>query len=219
MLKIKMGIKEFHRKHERKFMIVFIILLYILPYQLVANLSSRKVIIYHLYTTIDGFIPLIPLFVIIYLSIYALVFLPSILVKEKNKFYNGSLTYFLVMVLSYFIFYLFPVQMMRPELAVDSISSSLLNFVYQSDLALNCFPSLHTSMAILAGLISYNYDKKYWWMLLWGILIAISTVFVKQHYFIDMVAGALMAIIGYLLYRFLNNYCLEKGKKIYKKKQ
>ena len=67
----------------------------------------------------------------------------------------------------------------------------------------NNFPSLHVALSLLVSLIVYNHDKKHWWVWIMFSGIMFSTMFIKQHYIIDVVAGILLGIIGYLVYLWL----------------
>jgi len=102
------------------------------------------------------------------------------------------------MSLSYIIYLFFPVEIVGPDPGTG-IFAWVVSIVYFIDHTTNAFPSLHVAMALLSSLICYRHNKKYWWFILWAVLISISIVFVKQHYFIDIIGGALVGLIGYLI--------------------
>ena len=70
---------------------------------------------------------------------------------------------------------------------------------YEADVAINCLPSLHVASFILSALFLYEDTRKeYGWMALTtAILISISTIFVRQHYVLDIPAGILHALFVY----------------------
>lgn len=90
------------------------------------------------------------------------------------------------------------------------ITSILVNFVLKPIFrqsrpnltSFNCptdysFPSSHTAIAFAAATVLVFFDKKRRW-LYWivAILISLSRIYLGCHYFVDVVAGA---IIGYLI--------------------
>jgi len=80
-----------------------------------------------------------------------------------------------------------------------------LQFIYDSDRPYNCFPSLHVAYAFLAALTCYRIHRGLGIAaLVYAALIGISTLYTKQHYVVDVVAGALLAYVAYLV--FLRSY-------------
>ena len=60
----------------------------------------------------------------------------------------------------------------------------------------DCFPSGHTELTLLVLYYAFMFQKKvFWWLLPIGTGIIISTVYLRYHYLIDVVAGALVAIV------------------------
>jgi len=76
-----------------------------------------------------------------------------------------------------------------------------LQFIYHFDRPYNCFPSLHVGYAVLAALTCYRIHRG-WGIaaLVYAALIGISTLYTKQHYIVDVVAGALLAYVAYLVF-------------------
>jgi membrane-associated phospholipid phosphatase len=72
----------------------------------------------------------------------------------------------------------------------------------------NCFPSLHVAYAFVSALTcSRVHPGVGAAAALWAALIGVSTVYTKQHYVADVIAGALEAYAAYLL--FLPRYPRE----------
>src|SRR5215813_39430 len=72
----------------------------------------------------------------------------------------------------------------------------------------DCFPSGHTELSLLVLYYARVFHKRvFWWLLPIGTGIIISTVYLRYHYLIDVVAGVLIAIliiaIAKPLYRLL----------------
>jgi membrane-associated phospholipid phosphatase len=60
----------------------------------------------------------------------------------------------------------------------------------------DCFPSGHTELTLLVLYYSHRFHRRtFWWFLPFGIGIILSTVYLRYHYVIDVVAGALVAAI------------------------
>ncbi len=80
-----------------------------------------------------------------------------------------------------------------------------LQFIYDFDRPYNCLPSLHVAYAFLAALTCYRVHRGLGIAaLLYAALIGISTLYTKQHYVVDVVAGVLLAYVAYLV--FLRSY-------------
>jgi membrane-associated phospholipid phosphatase len=69
-------------------------------------------------------------------------------------------------------------------------SERFLAFVQKFDARSNSFPSMHTSVAMLTAL--HLYSGLGAWVFVFPVLIALSCLFAKQHYVVDLPAGALL---------------------------
>ena len=80
----------------------------------------------------------------------------------------------------------------------------MVQYTYSLDTNTNVFPSVHV-LGVLAALFAIWHTpgmKKWTWRvfsLIYGILIIASTLFVKQHAFIDVLAGLYLGAIGYVV--------------------
>ena len=126
-------------------------------------------------------------------------------IKDEKQFAALSLSFISTMLIGYITFLLFPVKtILRPENIASGFWNSLVKMSYIADApGFNNFPSLHVALSLLVSLIIYNHDKKQLWVWIMFIGIALSTMFIKQHYFIDVIAGLLLGILGYLVYLWL----------------
>ena len=70
--------------------------------------------------------------------------------------------------------------------------------MHSADSPYTCFPSLHITNCTLVTLAHWHSPKRYW-LLAWAMLIAISTITTGQHVFIDILGGAVVALIGTLV--------------------
>jgi membrane-associated phospholipid phosphatase len=80
-----------------------------------------------------------------------------------------------------------------------------LRLLYTLDPPYNCFPSLHVAYSFVSALTCYRVHRGVGVVaVVWAALIGISTLYTKQHYVVDVVAGALSAWVAYLV--FLRSY-------------
>ena len=60
----------------------------------------------------------------------------------------------------------------------------------------DCFPSGHTELTLLVLFYAYKLHRRsFWFFLPFGIGIILSTVYLRYHYVIDLVAGSLLAVV------------------------
>jgi membrane-associated phospholipid phosphatase len=147
-------------------------------------------------------IPFLPVFVWIYLCIYPLFVLPFLFIRDKQFFRLFSFTYILVMCICYLCYLVIPVSFTRrPDLVVDSFSTFALSIVFRADNSWNCFPSMHVAMSWLAALTILEVHRVRGILAtLLAVLIAASTVLIKQHYVLDVVAGMAITLGVYFAF-------------------
>lgn len=155
-------------------------------------------------TSVDKHIPFTKYFIIPYVSWYLYVgFFLMLLCVVNEKSYRGLLINLLIgMIISYIIFYVFPTTVPRPIINSKDIFSRLVLIIYNRDNPYNCFPSIHVINAALTA-IYVNRESKLNRVIKGisttvSILIILSTMFIKQHYFLDAVAGILIAYTLYI---------------------
>lgn len=71
----------------------------------------------------------------------------------------------------------------------------------------NTFPSMHFGIILITNYFAYRFKRKYFWFatLPLGTLLAIATVYLRQHYLIDLVGSLPVAAISiYLAGKFIN---------------
>lgn len=154
----------------------------------------------HFATTLDDRIPYRPRWVWIYSFLYypAIVYL-NWTVTSPRHFNHLAMSFFVLLAGQMAFFVFFPVE--TPTRWRDlnrgrSLSERFLLFVRKFDAPSNCFPSMHVSVATLTafharpwvGPAAYAFP----------VLIALSCLFTKQHYLLDLPAGA---ALGWGAYR------------------
>lgn len=170
-------------------------------YQYINKITDKAHVIS---TFIDTVIPFNKYFVLPYLFWYAyvigtLVFLASL---KNKKFYGLLLSINIGLIISYVVYLVLPTYVARPDItSSDIFSKAVIDFVYANDLPHNCCPSIHVLETTLVMLYiqKEKFANKIFKIAVHviGVMIILSTMFLKQHYFIDVVVGA---TLGYTLY-------------------
>lgn len=146
----------------------------------------------HYHSLIDEAIPFQAWWVWIYSFLYypAIIYL-NLLVSDSREFTYMAASFILLLLVQMVFFLLLPVETpahWREYDGKQGLSVRFLRFVQKYDKSSNCFPSMHTSVAMLTALYAMPYIGL--WSLLFPILIALSCIFTKQHYLIDLPTGA-----------------------------
>ena len=166
---------------------------------------------YPIYCSLDDVIPFCEYFLIPYLfwfiflvgtHIYTLLF-------DIEAF--KKLMRFIIMTYSFamLIYIIFPnCQELRPGIFErDNIFTRFMSEFYQFDTNTNVFPSIHVIGSVAVMLCAW--DSRHFstpgWKIVFGViagLISISTVFLKQHSVLDILAAIFICILGYeVVYR------------------
>jgi membrane-associated phospholipid phosphatase len=156
---------------------------------------------------LDRLVPLQPAWALVYGALYLFVILlPVFLVCREEHIRRTVFAYLMVWITSYVCFLVYPTMAPRPaEVAGDGFIVWGLRFLYKADPPFNCFPSLHVAHSFVSALTCYRVHRGVG--LAAGIsasLIAVSTLFTKQHYVLDVIAGTLLALVAHLV--FLRGY-------------
>jgi membrane-associated phospholipid phosphatase len=118
------------------------------------------------------------------------------------------------------IFVAYPTTVVRPPIEGNSIIDLIARFIFWIDTPiLNCFPSLHCAISMLWILFTYNlkntniYFKLF--VFIMSVTIMASTLILKQHVFIDLVSGDIIATCIYFII-IKDNKLTNKFKKLLK---
>lgn len=141
---------------------------------------------------IDDAIPFRPRWVWIYSCLYYPVIVYINFVTESpRQFLYVAMSYILLLAFQMAFFVMFPVATpaeWRACVTGSGHSIRFLAFVQKYDAPSNSFPSMHTSVATLTALHLMPHLGA--WALAFPALIALSCLFTKQHYVLDLPAGA-----------------------------
>lgn len=165
------------------------------------SLADSGYVFHTLHTPMDDLIHFTPEFAWFYYSYYLVVFAVAVLAYSRRQVLYEVLTgYALMTVVGWISWLSFPVQMVRPDVSTCmTMSCGLVKGMYEIDPGgYNVLPSLHTAHSVFVFLFFYKYDRKYsWFFAALGLCIIASTVFIKQHYFLDLPPGVLTGVAGY----------------------
>jgi membrane-associated phospholipid phosphatase len=150
---------------------------------------------------LDRRIPLIPEFIWPYLLCYVFPFLPLIVVKDWHRFNKALLAIILANAAAFLVYFLFPIAFPRPDLGASLSDRVLaLQFRYDFNPGANKLPSLHVTYAWIVYLVCLKQGQgrfREGLIFLTAVLVSVSTLFVKQHILLDVVAGAAWAFAAW----------------------
>ena len=138
--------------------------------------------------------------------IYSFLYYPAIVylnwtVTSPRHFNHLAMSFILLLVGQMGFFLLFPVETpahWRELNTGRTLSEKFLLFVRKFDAPSNCFPSMHVSVAMLTAL--HAQEQLGPAVFLFPALIALSCIFTKQHYLLDLPAGAALGWTTYQVF-------------------
>ncbi|TMU85929.1 phosphatase PAP2 family protein [Bacillus sp. BHET2] len=183
------------------------------------NTNSREAVI--LSTDIDGLIPFIPVFIVPYILWYAFIlgYLFYFWYKDIPIFLKTLSIIAIGELVCFVIYFYFQTTVPRPTLEGDGLFVNLVRMIYSHDQPYNAFPSIHvlTTFAIMLGNINIK-DKHSFHSIfvpIMGSLIIISTLFIKQHFILDMVSSIFLTVFIYGIIFELYGFGEKKSKQTY----
>ncbi len=195
-------IKEFIRNNRH----LAILFYYIVMWFGYSYLNQTTVPDIYLYHPLDSKIPFVKEMVVPYVLWYLYIFVPLtyFAFKSPDDFKKLCMFMFTGMTISYLIFYLVPNgQNLRPVITETDIFSRIINSIYSTDRPTNSLPSMHVILSVAVNASIYNstilakFKKLKVFSILLCILICASTVFIKQHSILDVVAGLIVSSLLY----------------------
>lgn len=153
-------------------------------------------------TSLDKRIPFVPQLALIYFSTYIFVIQPFILLSEARQFYWMLASFGSITVIASLIHAIVPSKIERNEMLVaQGLSNQLIVLFQKTCKPYGNFPSMHVALSVpvvganflVAGPAAGSIA------LLWAILIALSTLYTKQHYILDVLAGLIGGVLIYSL--------------------
>lgn len=159
-----------------------------------------------MYSTLDDLIPFCEFFLIPYLFwfVYLVGMHLYTLLYDIDAF-RGMMKFIIISYsIAILIYLVFPTcQELRPtEFARDNLFTRFLVYFYQFDTNTNVFPSIHVIGSVAVWCTSWHVRRFQTpgWKAAFGItaiLISISTVFLKQHSIMDVLAAVPISLLAY----------------------
>ena len=153
----------------------------------------------------DGAIPFCEYFVLPYFAWFPfLVWGQAYTLLRDVPVFRRLMRYFiLTFTLAVIIYLVYPsAQALRPEaFPRENVSTDIVRFLYRIDTPTNILPSEHvigSAAVVFAAWQSEKLRKRRWAVLLLGMLISVSTVFLKQHSLLDHLAAFPVCLLGWL---------------------
>ncbi len=152
---------------------------------------------------LDRLVPLVPGWALVYGALYLfLIVLPVLVVRDEGHIHRTVMAYLSVWIVAYGFFLAYPTVAPRPaEVAGGGFGAWGLRALYDADPPYNCFPSLHVAHSFVSAFTCFRLHRGV------GIaatlaasLVGVSTLFTKQHYAVDVVAGLLLAGLAYAVF-------------------
>ena len=172
--------------------VVFLIPIYFVINQLTASRQHYQPSIW-----LDDAMAVWPEWIFVYASLYLCAFLlPIVVVRGRWLIEHTLRAYLFVMLVSYVIFWIYPTVAPRVEgQSVTGPAERALQLFYDLDQPYGCFPSLHVAYSVVGAFACHHMNRALGRaMLAWSVLIAISTVYTKQHFVLDAAAGGLLGL-------------------------
>jgi len=143
-------------------------------------------------TSIDRMMPFFPFAVWWYVSLYLLLPLPLLLIRDSVNLRQMTFGFGCIAVASHLVFLLWPTAI--PALvSASQVTHPMLRIVLAADTNGNAMPSLHAALAVYCAwcctrlVKNWKFRTTLW---LWVLLILASTLLTKRHAFLDICVGA-----------------------------
>jgi membrane-associated phospholipid phosphatase len=184
--------------------IPMVLLVSLVPvYLVIAGRAARGGAVHAPTLAWDRLVPLVPTWALVYGALYAfLIVLPVFVVQQQELIRRTVGAYLSVWIVAYICFLLYPTVAPRPaSVTGQGFAVWGLRFLYAADPPYNCFPSLHVAHSFVSALACHRVHRTLGFVAItcaW--LVAVSTLFTKQHYIVDLVAGILLALAAHAVF-------------------
>lgn len=187
--------------------IPMILLVSLVPFYLVIAGRAPGATVYAPELPLDRLFPLTPSWSLVYGALYAfLIVLPVLVVQQPEMIRRTVWAYVTVWMTAYACFLLYPTVAPRPDTVPgDGFAVWGLRFLYDADPPYNCFPSIHVGHSFVSAFVIHRIHRRLGlFALCCASLVAISTLFTKQHYVADVISGILLGVVANQV--FLRSY-------------
>jgi membrane-associated phospholipid phosphatase len=170
---------------------------FLVTYLTANELASQNPNRYHMYTTWELEIPLVPWMIVVYLSYVGVFLLLPLIMKSGQSIANLAYGFLAAILVSTVVFVAWPGQLgyVRPQHVPG------FDFLFQSLFAIdhphNLYPSLHVTFSSLTAMAMAHQARVRWFRIaiaFWAVLIAASVVLVHQHHLFDIATGLVLGL-------------------------
>ncbi len=160
-------------------------------------------------TPVDEAVGFVDWTIFIYLSQLGIICSPYVLHDDYLSMNESLYAMLIATGLAFVVFMVFPTTLPRDALSPGEKLAPLYAQLHAMDKPVNCFPSLHVTLAHLAWTTYLRArGAKLAGVFAWAMLITISTLTTKQHYFVDILAGFALAAVSLTLAKWLVHHLM-----------
>lgn len=160
-------------------------------------LTTQRADVGMLFYEWERHIPVIPIFIIPYMSIDLFFVCAPFLLKRPGDLRVFAYRVLLGILIAGFFFLALPLVYAFPRPQVEGPLGIVFKFLHGFDQPHNLFPSLHIILRTLLAEVYVRYARGWWRKLciVWFSLIGLSTIFTYQHHIPDIIAGFIVGIL------------------------
>lgn len=168
-------------------------------------LSGADVKYYDLSIFLDDWMPLTTWFISFYILAYVQWFWNYIYHSRVSRSYCYHVVTadLIAKMICLVCFIALPTAIVRPEIEGNGFWEWLTRIIYATDTPVNLFPSIHVLESYLCLRASFGVKNAPRWyvpfQLVFTLFVCLSIVYVKQHYFVDIIAGIAVVEIGWFI--------------------
>ncbi len=151
-----------------------------------------------LWTGLDRRIPLVAGAIWPYLSYYLVALSPTFIATRWSHMVRMGIAYLAATLVATIVWIALPVRMIDVAPSCSGPSCWLLARLLVADGGVNVFPSMHVGHSVLAWLF-YRHHGSRWtpWIGAAAGAVTLSTLLTRQHYLLDLPAGAAVGCLGW----------------------
>jgi membrane-associated phospholipid phosphatase len=149
-------------------------------------------------TELDRKTPYLPLFALVYFSTYIFVIQPFFILSNTRQFYLMLISFVLISLISSLIHATVPSKIERVEqVTTGGLSGWMLGLFQKTCKPYGNFPSMHVWLSVPVVVANFIAGGPIVGsvMLVWAVLISVSTLYTKQHYVLDVLAGFMGGLV------------------------
>jgi membrane-associated phospholipid phosphatase len=141
-------------------------------------------------------LPFVPAFASVYIGVHAFSVLPLVRATTDAALRRATIGYLAILAISVAVWLALPISFPRSLAPLgDGFGASALASIRGNDPPVNCLPSTHCAMVAHAAYrLRPEAGALAWWGALTAVLIAASTLLLRQHYVVDVVAGVALGL-------------------------